>query len=93
MNIQHIDGEDKGKVFIYALSTCGWCLKTKQYLKENNIAYSFIDVDLLTGEEKTEILRQLIKFNPNKSFPTIVVNDETTIIGFDVDKIKAVLGL
>ncbi|MDD5684459.1 MAG: glutaredoxin family protein, partial [Methanoregulaceae archaeon] len=30
----HIDGEDKGKVVLFALSTCGWCAKTKELLAE-----------------------------------------------------------
>ena len=32
MEINHVDGQDKGKVMLYALSTCVWCKKTKKLL-------------------------------------------------------------
>ncbi len=27
MSMQHVEGENKGDVVLYALSTCGWCKK------------------------------------------------------------------
>jgi glutaredoxin len=43
-------------VKIYTLSTCVHCKATKNLLNECAVTYEFIDVDLLSGEERTAIL-------------------------------------
>lgn len=86
--MKHIKGDNKGKVVLYALSTCQWCRKTKELLKDLNIDYYYIDVDLTEGEERKELLDDLEKYNPDRSFPTIVIDDSDYIIGFDEGKIK-----
>jgi glutaredoxin-like protein NrdH len=78
---------------LYALSTCGWCKKTKAFLDENGIAYNYVYVDLLKGEEKENALAQVRKWNPRSSFPTIVIDDRESIAGFKEDRLKEVLGL
>jgi glutaredoxin-like protein NrdH len=79
----------------YFLSTCGWCKKTKRLLDENNVAYEYEYVDLLSGSEKVRVLEEVSQYNPRKSFPTVVVsNGETEIvIGFQEDRLREVLGL
>jgi len=34
MKIEQVEGENKGKILLYSLSTCGWCNKTKERLSE-----------------------------------------------------------
>lgn len=92
MNINHIDGKNKSNVKLYSLSTCGWCKKTKALLKKIGVAYDFIDVDLLSGNEKDKIYAELEKWNPIGSFPTIVINNDVCIAGFNEDKIIKELG-
>ena len=92
MGLKRVDGEDKGDVMLYALSTCGWCRKTKELLNELGVGYSYLDVDRLDPEEKELVKEQMRRCNPACSFPTIVVNDETCIKGFDEDRIREVLG-
>ena len=41
------------KVTVYALSTCVWCKMTKQFLKDNNVAFEFVEVDLLDEKDKS----------------------------------------
>lgn len=88
MPMEHVDGEDKGKLFLYALSTCGWCKKTRMLLEELGVEYSYIYVDLLEGDERSETVEQLKKWNPQLSFPTLVVNDDYCVVGFDEDRVK-----
>ncbi len=88
MPMEHVDGEDKGELFLYALSTCQWCKKTRMLLDELGVKYSYVYVDLLEGDERSEIVEQIKKWNPQLSFPTLVVNDEYCIVGFDEDRIK-----
>jgi glutaredoxin len=78
---------------LYALSTCGWCKKTKQFLDDLGVEYSYIFTDYLVGEEKDNVLDEVRKYNPRCSFPTIVINDKKTIVGFREDEIKEALNL
>ena len=93
MNTHHIDGADKGKVLIYTLSTCIWCKKTKAFLDSLGVGYDFVEVDVLSSDEKENMLTEIKRFNPQCSFPTLVVNDEQCIVGYNESKIKGVLGL
>ena len=52
---EHVEGEDRGDVMLYALSTCGWCKKTKALLQELGVAYKYVDVDQLDLEELEEV--------------------------------------
>ncbi len=91
MNKKHVEGTKKGDVLIYALTTCVWCGKVKQFLTRMGVAYDYIDVDELRGSEKEEVMNEVKQFNPQCSFPTIRINDKC-IVGFKEDKIKEALG-
>lgn len=73
---------------IYALSTCVWCKKTKQFLKDLGIEYDYVDVDLLSDEEKEEAEEQIIRWNPSVSFPTVVIDNSSCLVGFQPDKLS-----
>ena len=93
MEIEHAKGENKGKIMLYALSTCGWCKKTKELLNNLGVEYSYIFVDLLEGKDKDETTDKIMKWNPRCSFPTLVINDEKCIVGYKEDEIREALGL
>ena len=81
------------KVFLFALSTCGWCRRTKKYLEDKGITFDFVYVDLLAGDEREETVSEVRKWNPRASFPTIVVDSERAIVGFRQDEIEEALDL
>jgi glutaredoxin len=93
MEIEHIDGEDKGKIMLYGLSTCSWCRKTKELLTELGVGFDFIFVDYLEGNEKDDTMDEVKKWNPRCSFPTLVINNEKCIVGYKENEIKEALGL
>jgi glutaredoxin-like protein NrdH len=92
MNINHVPGKNKGQVMLYALSTCGWCKKTKELLGELGVEYDYTDVDLLQGQEQDDVIKEITKYNPTGNFPTMVINSSQCIIGFKEDEIREVLG-
>jgi glutaredoxin-like protein NrdH len=92
MAITHVSGKNKGKVMLYALSTCGWCKKTKALLGELGVEYDYTDVDLCKGEEQSAVLKEMSKYNPSGNFPTMVINSKKCIIGFKEDEIREALG-
>jgi glutaredoxin-like protein NrdH len=92
MAVEHVDGKNKGKVMLYALSTCGWCAKTKELLRELGIAFDYSYVDLLDGEEQNNAMDTVEKFNPSGSFPTLVIDNRKCIVGFREKEIREALG-
>jgi glutaredoxin-like protein NrdH len=79
-------------VRMYSLSTCSHCKATKKFLNDCQVNYEFTDVDKLEGEERAAILEDVRKWNPNCSFPTIIIGDKV-IVGHKEDEIKEALGL
>jgi glutaredoxin-like protein NrdH len=92
MALNHVPGKNKGRVMLYALSTCGWCKKTKALLNELGVEYYYTDVDLLKGEEQRDTIEEVKEFNPACNFPTMVINSQKCIIGFKEDEIREALG-
>lgn len=80
------------KIKIYTLSTCSHCKATKKFLNENSIPFDCVDVDLLQGEDRQKILEEVMQYNPDRSFPTILIGDKV-IIGFKENAIKEALGI
>ena len=92
MKMEHVAGKKKGDIVLYALSTCVWCKKTKEFLSGLGVEYSYVFVDLLTAEEKEEVMEVVAVWNPECSFPTIVINNAKCVVGFRPEEIKENLG-
>lgn len=84
---------DEHQVAFYGISTCIWCRKTRQFLEENGVAFDYVYVDLLEGKEREEVKEQVRQWNSAVSFPTIVIDKASTIVGYRPDEIKEALGL
>lgn len=90
MVVQHVAGKDKGKIMLYALSTCVWCKKTRALLEELGVTYDYEYVDLLQGKERDDAITVVKKWNPSCSFPTLIINDKC-IVGFKDTEIREAL--
>ena len=92
MPISKVEGTRKDhKVFLYALSTCGWCKKTKQMLNENDVQYEYLDVDKCTSEERKQAISDIKSRNVPLGFPIIIIDDKKVISGYKESAIKEVL--
>jgi glutathione S-transferase len=60
-------------------------------LDEHYIKYELIDVDLLDSGEHWVASKELKKYNPAATYPTLIV--EEVILGLDEEAIKRALGL
>jgi glutaredoxin-like protein NrdH len=80
------------RVKMYTLSTCSHCKATKQFLKDCDVPYDYTDVDLLEGDEKQLVLNEIVRHNPHRSFPTILIGDKV-IVGFNEKAIREALGI
>ncbi len=82
--------EQKKKVRVYALSTCPACNKVKRFLDTHGIIYECIEVDLLESSEQWLVSKELKKYNPMATYPTVVI--EEVITGPDEKKLSEALG-
>lgn len=73
-------------VTLYSLSTCPICKRVKKFLDEKNISYNCIEVDTLDSGEQWLAIKELKKYNPQASYPTVVISD--VIKGFDIDALE-----
>lgn len=80
-------------VQFYGISTCIWCRKTRQYLEENSVAFDFVYVDLLEGDEREAVKDRVRVWNPRVSFPTVVIDEQECIIGFKTEELRERLKL
>jgi glutaredoxin len=88
-----VAGENRGDVVVYALSTCVWCRMAKALLERLGVAYRYVHLDLLDGEERELARAELQRWNPRSSFPTLVFDGRRAVLGYDEAKIRRELGL
>ena len=93
LNAVMVPGDKKDhKVLVYALSTCVWCKRTKQFLKDCKVHYEYLDVDLADAKDRRKIEDDLRKWNCH-AYPAVLIDGKRLIIGFKEDELKEVLGL
>ncbi len=83
--------EQKKKLRLYTLSTCPECKRLKLYLDEHNIKYELIEVDLLDSGEQWVTTKEIKRYNPVVTYPTLVI--EEVILGLDKEAIEMALGI
>jgi len=74
-------------VKIYSTPTCPWCIRTKQFLKDNNVIFE--DIDVSANQAAAE---EMIQKTGQMGVPVVDIEGEI-IVGFDKEKIAQALGL
>ena len=94
MNKIKVSGKNnKHKVLVYALSTCAWCKMTKKFLSDSGVEYEFVDVDLASAQDHEKIRDDIVKKGAEPSYPMIIVDNKTVIVGFRKDLLQKALEL
>jgi glutaredoxin-like protein NrdH len=83
---------ENNRIKLYAVSTCGHCNTLKKMLGSGNFNFDSVDVDLLVGKQRREMLEEVRQINKRCSFPTMLIG-ETVIVGFKENEIKEALGI
>ena len=73
------------EVYVYALSTCPWCRKTRQWLDDNKIPYEAVDVDKLPDDEQDAVADKAFELSGGRRYPVVVIHGEV-VVGFSPDK-------
>ncbi len=76
---------------LFALSTCIWCRKTEKHLEELGYPFDVVYVDQLTGAEREAALQEMARSNPNRSFPTLVIDGKKVVVGYKPDEIRSAM--
>lgn len=63
----------------------------KNFLEKHGVPYEMIAVDLLEGGEQWLMTKEVKKYNPQLTYPTLVI--EEVILGFDETLMKKSLGI
>ncbi|UCE95534.1 MAG: glutaredoxin family protein [Candidatus Bathyarchaeota archaeon] len=82
---------NKHKVLLYAISTCAWCKREKSFLRENNIEFEYVDIDLCSSEDREKARKDIIDRGGRLSYPAIIIDNKKIINGFHEDRIKEAL--
>ena len=75
------------QVRVYSTTTCPFCIRLKQYLKDNNIPFE--DIDVSTNQQAAE---EMVVKSGQMGVPVLDIDGEI-IVGFDKERIKEALGL
>jgi len=78
-------------ITIYSTKTCGFCKAAKEFLNENNV--EFTDIDVGVDQDKA---REMIEKSGQMGVPVIVVgegDEEEIIVGFDRDRLATSAGI
>ena len=92
MALEKVTGRNnRHKVLVYSLSTCVHCKAAKQFLRENDLEFEYIDVDLCSKKDQQKILSDIQKRGGIPSFPKIIIDYTIMITGLDKNKIHEAL--
>jgi glutaredoxin len=84
---------NKHTVLVYAISTCGWCKRAKKFLKDNDIEYEYVDIDLVTDDDKETINHDIRKRGGPLAYPTLIIDNKILLTGAPQDTLKEILEL
>ena len=84
---------NKHKVLMYAISTCGWCKRAKQFLKDYDVEFEYVDVDLCSMADKQKIRQDIQNRGGILAYPTLIIDNKTLLTGAPQDKLKEALEL
>lgn len=75
------------QVKVYSTPTCPYCIRAKQFLRDNNIV--FTDIDVSSNEQAAQ---DMIERSGQMGVPVLDIDGEI-IVGFDKAGIQKALGL
>lgn len=74
-------------VIVFSTSTCSWCKKLKNYLRQKKIRYKDIDVS-----RDAKAARDMMRKSGQSGVPQMWI-DNRPVVGFDKAKIDRLLNL
>ena len=79
-------------VFVYALSTCPWCRKAKQYFEDNGVVVEVVDLDLLPDDEGDRLADEAFELSGSRAYPVVKIGAEV-VVGYAPERYAQLLGI
>jgi len=87
-----VEGEDRGEVRLYTLSSCAWCGKVKDLLNRLGVKYQYADTDLLSQPEQEQIVAFLDSITEQWGFPVLLIHNQYMLSGYKEKATRRLLG-
>ena len=68
-----------------------WCKRAKRFLSNHRTEYKYIDVDLISQEDREHIERDIIDHGGQLLFPTIIVDNKKLLTNPQEQELRQVL--
>lgn len=68
-------------IIVYALSTCPWCHKAKEWFAEQALAVEAVNVDELPDDEADVVAAKAFELSGSRGYPVVVIYGEA-IVGY-----------
>lgn len=79
---------------LFTLSTCSFCAEALEFLKENEVAFDWVETDGLPFGVRRKLRNDFMKsFGERMYYPTLVLNGEQVLSGFEIEEWKEELGI
>jgi glutaredoxin-like YruB-family protein len=75
------------RVLVFTTPSCPWCVRAKQYLRQQNVKFREVDVS-----RDAAAARDLVRRTGQMGVPVVEI-DGRPIVGFDKQQIDHLLGL
>ena len=82
MQFSVVEGEYRGDVRLFTLSSCAWCGKVKDLLNGLGVRYRFVDTDLLEEPEQDEVVKYLDSITEKWGFPVLLIHKKYMLCGY-----------
>ena len=92
MQFSVVEGEDRGDVRLFTLSSCAWCGKVKDLLNGLGVRYRFVDTDLLEEPEQDEVVKYLDSITEKWGFPVLLIHEKYMLCGYKEKTTRKLLG-
>ncbi len=74
-------------VIVFSTPTCSWCIKLKNYLKQNKIRFKDVDVS-----RDKKAAQDMVRKTGQQGVPQMWINNHP-VVGFDKAKINSSLNI
>ena len=87
-------GNKAHSLTVYSLSTCAFCKRAIDFLKDQDVDFRYIHLDTINPMVKATVKSELKKKYDNLPvFPVLVIDDERALSGFNENTWKTELGI
>lgn len=77
-------------ITLYSSYSCEQCAMAKDFFEQRNIPFEYVIVDVLSGQERNDVMAILNKAAMFPTLPTIAIG-EKLVVGFNQEEVEGLL--